>query len=108
LIGTAANDNFPLFADWHPPHSERNLVKLVGEVSKKNKLLVIPPEIDSCSLHKYAKENVKNQVLGMKREPISIPFLNNSPQEDSVAVFKLILRYVVLLNLKLTGKHVQN
>ncbi|XP_021936980.1 unconventional myosin-XV-like isoform X3 [Zootermopsis nevadensis] len=90
---------FSKLDDWQPVHSERHLVKVVGGVagcpdSERHRL---PHDIDSHAFTKFTNIYFKSHLWGMKREPIKTPFLAKSKDmdyQDSLALFKLILRFM--------------
>lgn len=96
---------------WTPPHVDRNLVKVVGPVVDSNQQLPeyqLPDDIDQHAFSKFSNIYFKSHVWGMKRDPIKTPFLNkhkDSDFADSLAIFKLILRF--MNDDSLTGKKEQ-
>ncbi|XP_054281634.1 unconventional myosin-XV-like isoform X2 [Macrosteles quadrilineatus] len=83
--------------DWQPPHSERQLVKVVGPVVERPQPSTLPGDIDQHAFSKFTNIYFKSHVWGMKREPIKTPFLNKAKDSDfadSLALFKLILRFM--------------
>lgn len=88
---------FNKLEDWQPTHVEQNLVKVVGPTVEKSNKLSLPPDIDQHGFSKFTNIYFKSHVWGMKREPIKTPFLNKSKDSDysdSLALFKLILRFM--------------
>lgn len=84
-------------ADWEPAHTERNLVKVVGNVSTVPRKYHLPQDIDYHAFTKFTNIYFKSHVWGMKREPIKTPFLAKAKDidyQDSLAIFKLILRFM--------------
>ena len=84
-------------ADWQPTHSERNLVKVVGGVPARPDRYYLPGDIDYHAFTKFTNVYFKSHLWGMKREPIKTPFLAKSKDidyQDSLAIFKLILRFM--------------
>ncbi|XP_046399408.1 unconventional myosin-XV isoform X2 [Ischnura elegans] len=83
--------------DWQPVHSERNLVKVVGGVPARPDRYYLPQDIDHHAFTKFTNIYFKSHLWGMKREPIKTPFLAKSKDidyQDSLAIFKLILRFM--------------
>uniref|UniRef100_A0A8D9AYW5 Unconventional myosin-XV n=1 Tax=Cacopsylla melanoneura TaxID=428564 RepID=A0A8D9AYW5_9HEMI len=96
--------------DWTPPHVDRNLVKVVGPVvdTLQKAEYDLPEDIDQHAFSKFSNIYFKSHVWGMKREPIKSPFLNKNKDSDfadSLAIFKLILRF--MNDDSLTGKKEQ-
>ena len=85
---------------WCPINSEKNLSKVAGEVaspSRKKERLRLPHDIDYYVFSKVANVYFKSHLWQMKREPIKTPFLSKSKESDyqeSLAIFKLILRFM--------------
>ncbi|XP_026686841.1 unconventional myosin-XV-like [Diaphorina citri] len=101
---------FNKLEDWTPPHVDRNLVKVVGPVvdTAQRVNYDLPDDIDQHAFSKFSNIYFKSHVWGMKREPIKSPFLNknkDSDYADSLAIFKLILRF--MNDDSLTGKKEQ-
>lgn len=83
---------------WSAPHGDRHLVKVVGTVPGPPNAFDIPTDLDQFSFGKFSSVYCNGVKLSPKREPISMPFLTraaarDSDFQDSLAVFKLILRY---------------
>ncbi|XP_069684994.1 unconventional myosin-XV isoform X3 [Periplaneta americana] len=90
---------FSKLDDWQPIHSERHLVKVVGGVAGRSdtERHHLPHDIDSHAFTKFTNIYFKSHLWGMKREPIKTPFLAKSKDmdyQDSLALFKLILRFM--------------
>ncbi|KAL0278610.1 UNVERIFIED_CONTAM: hypothetical protein PYX00_000382 [Menopon gallinae] len=88
---------FSKLDDWEPAHTERNLVKVVGNVSAVPRKYHLPQDIDYHAFTKFTNIYFKSHVWGMKREPIKTPFLAKAKDidyQDSLAIFKLILRFM--------------
>ncbi|XP_075232051.1 unconventional myosin 10A isoform X3 [Lycorma delicatula] len=89
---------FNKIEEWQPVHNERQLVKVVGSVVEKPEPVAsLPSDIDQHAFSKFTNIYFKSHVWGMKREPIKTPFLNKAKDSDftdSLALFKLILRFM--------------
>ncbi|KAK6643275.1 hypothetical protein RUM43_004780 [Polyplax serrata] len=88
---------FSKLEDWEQTHNERNLVKVVGNVSTNPRKFYLPQDIDHHAFTKFTNIYFKSHVWGMKREPIKTPFLAKAKDmdyQDSLALFKLILRFM--------------
>ncbi|RZF46223.1 hypothetical protein LSTR_LSTR010885 [Laodelphax striatellus] len=99
---------FNKLEEWQPVHNERQLVKVVGPVVEKPMQASLPSDIDQHAFSKFTNIYFKSHVWGMKREPIKTPFLNKAKDSDfadSLALFKLILRF--MNDETLTGKKEQ-
>ncbi|XP_020280008.1 unconventional myosin-XV isoform X2 [Pseudomyrmex gracilis] len=94
--------------DWQPTHTERNLLKVVGQVVPMNCTYNLPPDIDQYQFSKFTNIYFKSHIFGMKREPIKTPFLAKARDQDytdSLMIFKMILRFMNENNLN--GKREQ-
>ncbi|KAI4498543.1 hypothetical protein M0802_006249 [Mischocyttarus mexicanus] len=94
--------------DWQPTHTERNLLKVVGQVISMPNSYVLPSDIDQHQFSKYTNIYFKSHIFGMKREPIKTPFLTKARDQDytdSLMIFKMILRFMNENNL--SGKREQ-
>ncbi|EFN63513.1 Myosin-XV [Camponotus floridanus] len=94
--------------DWQPMHTERNLLKVVGQVVPMNYAYNLPPDIDQYQFSKFTNIYFKSHIFGMKREPIKTPFLAKARDQDytdSLMIFKMILRFMNENNLN--GKREQ-
>lgn len=83
---------------YSPPHTERNLVKVIGGVNGSQPPLNIPPDLNQFEFNKFTSVYFKGADFGVKKEPITTPFLSKAAArdqdfQDAVAVFKLILRW---------------
>lgn len=83
---------------YTPTHSERNLVKVVGGITGSPPNLSLPNDLDQFAFGKFCSVYFKGTDLGVKREPITSPFLSKAAArdqdfQDSLALFKLILRW---------------
>ncbi|XP_026670463.1 unconventional myosin-XV [Ceratina calcarata] len=94
--------------DWQPTHSERNLLKVVGQVIPMHQNYSLPNDIDQYQFSKFTNIYFKSHIFGMKREPIKTPFLAKARDQDytdSLMIFKMILRFMNENNL--SGKREQ-
>ncbi|XP_071526723.1 unconventional myosin-XV isoform X1 [Panulirus ornatus] len=83
--------------DWEKPHGERNIVRTAAPVRPAAIHYKLPHDIDYHPYSKFTSIYFKSHIWGMKREPIKTPFLSKSRDadySDSLAVFKLILRFM--------------
>ncbi|XP_075156063.1 unconventional myosin 10A isoform X1 [Haematobia irritans] len=83
---------------WTPVHGDRHLVKVVGTVPGPPVAADIPKDLDQFSFGKFSSVYCNGLRLGARREPITTPFLSRAASrdqdfQDSLAVFKLILRW---------------
>ncbi|GFR25205.1 unconventional myosin-XV [Trichonephila clavata] len=89
---------FSKLDEWQCIHNERNVMKVVGEVAKSfSPEYRLPSDIDQHAFTKFTNVYFKAHIWGMKREPIKTPFLaktNESDYQCSLALFKLILRFM--------------
>ncbi|XP_065213017.1 unconventional myosin-XV isoform X2 [Planococcus citri] len=88
---------FNKLEDTQPVHNERQIVKVVGPVVEKKEMYELPVDVDQHVFSKFTNIYFKSHVWGMKREPIKTPFLHknkDSDYADSLALFKLILRFM--------------
>lgn len=89
---------FSKLEGYAPPHTERNLVKVVGGVAGSSPPLVLPSDLSQFEFAKFSSVYFKGADFGYKREPITSPFLSKAAArdqdfQDAIAVFKLILRW---------------
>ncbi|XP_068984012.1 unconventional myosin-XV isoform X3 [Bombus flavifrons] len=94
--------------DWQPTHTERNLLKVVGQVIPMHHNYSLPNDIDQHQFSKFTNIYFKSHIFGMKREPIKTPFLAKARDQDytdSLMIFKMILRFMNENNL--SGKREQ-
>ncbi|KZC05600.1 Unconventional myosin-XV [Dufourea novaeangliae] len=94
--------------NWQPTHTERNLLKVVGQVIPMHQTYSLPPDIDQHQFSKFTNIYFKSHIFGMKREPIKTPFLAKARDQDytdSLMIFKMILRFMNENNL--SGKREQ-
>ncbi|XP_037094410.1 unconventional myosin-XV-like isoform X2 [Pollicipes pollicipes] len=88
---------FSRLDDWHPAHSDRNLMKIGAQVDPPEERFSLPHDIDYHAFTKFTNIYFKAHLWGMKREPIRTPFLAKSKEADyqqSLAIFKLVLRFM--------------
>ncbi|XP_076273553.1 unconventional myosin 10A isoform X2 [Rhynchophorus ferrugineus] len=83
---------------YNPPHSERNLVKVLGGVTGNPSPLVLPHDLNQFEFSKFSSVYFKDADLHYKKDPITTPFLSKAAArdqdfQDAVALFKLILRW---------------
>ncbi|XP_022668747.1 unconventional myosin-XV-like isoform X2 [Varroa destructor] len=92
--------------DWQCPQGERNIVKANERPQRRPRRVIgLPADIDSHVFSKFTNIYFKSHQWGLKKEPITTPFLakaHDQDNHDSVAIFKLILRFMYDPNL--TGK----
>ncbi|KRT81983.1 Myosin head, partial [Oryctes borbonicus] len=89
---------FSKLEGYTPPHTERNLVKVVGGISGHPPNPNLPSDLHQYEFTKFTSVYFKGADLGLKREPISTPFLSKAAArdqdfQDAIALFKLILRW---------------
>ncbi|XP_060860512.1 unconventional myosin-XV isoform X5 [Metopolophium dirhodum] len=88
---------FNKIEEWQPLHNKRQLVKVVGPIVEIQEQYTLPNDIDQHAFSKFTNIYFKSHVWGMKKEPIKTPFLHKSKDSDymdSIAIFKLILRFM--------------
>lgn len=83
---------------WSPLHGDRHLVKVVGTVPGPPTTQDLPTDLDQFAFGKFSSVYCNGIKLGPRRDPISTPFLTRAASrdqdhQDSLAVFKLILRW---------------
>ncbi|XP_030752101.1 unconventional myosin-XV isoform X2 [Sitophilus oryzae] len=83
---------------YTPPHSERNLVKVLGGVTGSLPPLSLPHDLNQFEFSKFSSVYFKDSDLHYKKDPITTPFLSKAAArdqdfQDAVALFKLILRW---------------
>lgn len=83
---------------WTPTHGDRHLVKVVGTVPGPPPAAEIPQDIDQFAFGKFSSVYCNGVKLSPRRDPISTPFLSRAAArdqdfQDSLAIFKLILRW---------------
>lgn len=89
---------FSKLEGYTPPHTERNLVKVVGGVAGSQAPISLPNDLYQFEFGKFSSVYFKGTDFGPKREPITSPFLSKAAArdqdfQDAVALFKLILRW---------------
>ncbi|KAJ8956705.1 hypothetical protein NQ318_014060 [Aromia moschata] len=89
---------FSKLEGYTPPHTERNLVKVVGGVTGSPPPLNLPHDLNQFEFSKFSSVYFKGAELHVKKEPITAPFLSKAAArdqdfQDAVALFKLILRW---------------
>lgn len=89
---------FSKMDDWTPLHGDRHLVKVVGTVPGPPTGYEIPSDINHFAFGKFSSVYCNGVKLSARREPITSPFLAKAASrdqdfQDSLAVFKLILRW---------------
>ena len=89
---------FSKLEGYTPPHTERNLVKVLGGVTGNVPPISLPHDFNQFEFSKFTSVYFKGTELGLRRDPISQPFLSKAAArdqdfQDAVAVFKLILRW---------------
>lgn len=89
---------FSKLEGYTPPHTERNLVKVLGGISGQPANPNLPHDLNQYEFTKFTSVYFKGADLGLKREPITAPFLSKAAArdqdfQDAVALFKLILRW---------------
>lgn len=89
---------FSKLEGYTAPHTERNLVKVVGGVTGVPPIINLPNDLNQFEFAKFTSVYFKGADFGVKREPITTPFLSKAAArdqdfQDAVALFKLILRW---------------
>ncbi|KAB0792987.1 hypothetical protein PPYR_12607 [Photinus pyralis] len=89
---------FSKLEEYTPPHTERNLIKVSGNVHGRPSPINLPSDLNQFEFNKFSSVYFKGADFGYRREPISAPFLSKAAArdqdfQDSVALFKLILRW---------------
>jgi myosin-15 len=89
---------FSKIENFNPPHTERNLIKVVGGVTGNPPPVNLPHDLNQFEFSRFSSVYFKGADLGMKKEPITAPFLSKAATrdqdfQDAVALFKLILRW---------------
>ncbi|XP_067635341.1 unconventional myosin-XV [Eurosta solidaginis] len=83
---------------WTPVHGDRHLVKVVGTVPGPPVAGDLPEDLDQYTFGKFSSVYCNGLRLSPRREPITTPLLTRAASrdqdfQDSLAVFKLILRW---------------
>ena len=76
---------------------DKHLGKMSGQVPMMPAAKKLPHDIDYYAFSKVANIYFKSHLWQMKREPIKTPFLPKQKESDyfeSLAIFKLILRFM--------------
>lgn len=89
---------FSKLEGYTPLHTERNLVKVVGGVAGSPQPIQSPNDIHQFEFAKFSSVYFKGAEFGLRKDPITSPFLSKAAArdqdfQDSVALFKLILRW---------------
>uniref|UniRef100_T1JBR9 Unconventional myosin-XV n=1 Tax=Strigamia maritima TaxID=126957 RepID=T1JBR9_STRMM len=83
--------------NWQVSFSDRNIIKVVGQVPFVEDSYRLPSDIDYFPFSKFVNIYFKSHNLGARKEPIKVPFLaklKDSDYHESLAIFKLILRFM--------------
>lgn len=89
---------------WSPIHGDRHLVKVVGTVPGPPTAQDLPNDLDQFAFGKFSSVYCNGMKLSPRRDPINAPFLSRAASrdqdfQDSLAVFKLILRWAGDVNM---------
>jgi myosin-15 len=89
---------FSKVENWTPVHGDRHLVKVVGTVPGPPMAPEVPNDLDQFAFGKFSSVYCNGKKLQPRRDPISSPFLSRAAArdqdyQDSLAIFKLILRW---------------
>ncbi|XP_045475987.1 unconventional myosin-XV isoform X2 [Harmonia axyridis] len=89
---------FSKLESHNPSHSEKNLMKVLGGISGQPATVALPADLHQFEFSKFSSVYFKESGLGVKKEPINTPFLSKAAARDedfrdSIAMFKLILRW---------------
>lgn len=82
--------------DWQPVHTERNVVKVVGAVPAPEVDRSLPIDLDHHVFTKFTNIYFKSHLWGARKEALQTPLLpkaSDADVTDSLAIFKLILRF---------------
>nr|XP_049699745.1 unconventional myosin-XV [Helicoverpa armigera] len=85
--------------EWQPPHTERNLAKVSGDVYSEEERVQLPRDLQQFAFSKFSSVYFADGGhLSPKKHPITRPFLakaavRDQDFNDAVATFKLILRW---------------
>uniref|UniRef100_W4VR33 Putative myosin class ii heavy chain n=1 Tax=Corethrella appendiculata TaxID=1370023 RepID=W4VR33_9DIPT len=84
--------------NWNNSHSDRHLVKVVGTVPGPPTASDLPADLDQFAFGKFSSVYCNGIKLAPRRDVISTPFLSRAAArdqdfQDSIAIFKLILRW---------------
>lgn len=89
---------FSKIETWTPVHGDRHLVKVVGTVPGPPVAADLPTDLDQFAFGKFSSVYCNGIKLQPRKDPISSPFLSRAAArdqdfQDSLAIFKLILRW---------------
>ncbi|KAG4077223.1 hypothetical protein HA402_005278 [Bradysia odoriphaga] len=89
---------FSKMEGWSPLHGDRHLVKVVGTVPGPPTTQDLPTDLDQFTFGKFSSVYCNGIELAPKRDPILAPLVErvasrDQDHQDSLAVFKLILRW---------------
>ncbi|KAL3274440.1 hypothetical protein HHI36_015828, partial [Cryptolaemus montrouzieri] len=89
---------FSKLEGFNSSHSERNLMKVLGGITGQPPSLILPTDLHQFEFSKFSSVYFKGSGLGVKKDPIHTPFLSKAAARDedfrdSIAMFKLILRW---------------
>lgn len=89
---------FKKVEDWTPVHGDRHLTKVAGVVSNSPQSFEVPNDVDQFAFGKFSSVYCNDIKLCPRSEPISSPFMSKAASKDqdfvdSIAIFKLILRW---------------
>ncbi|CAB3253169.1 unnamed protein product [Arctia plantaginis] len=85
--------------EWQPPHSERNIAKVSGDVYAEEERIQLPRDLNQFAFSKFSSVYFADGGhLSPRKHPITRPFLakaavRDQDFNDAVATFKLILRW---------------
>ncbi|XP_073945591.1 uncharacterized protein [Choristoneura fumiferana] len=85
--------------EWQPPHADRNLAKVSGDVYAEDERVQLPRDLEQFAFSKFSSVYFADGgQLSPRKHPISRPFLakaavRDQDFNDAVATFKLILRW---------------
>ncbi|XP_059051494.1 unconventional myosin-XV [Achroia grisella] len=85
--------------EWQPPHTERNLAKVSGDVYADDERVQLPRDLQQFAFSKFSSVYFADGgQLSPRKHPITRPFLSKAAVRDqdfndAVATFKLILRW---------------
>lgn len=84
---------------WVQVHGDRNLVKVVGTVPGPPISAELPMDLEQFAFGKFSSVYCNGIQLHPRKDPISAPFLSRTAArdkdfQDSLSIFKLILRWI--------------